>query len=114
MKIVFRNIGLILLLVSSLFSAILTDDLEVVSPTGMHPTPNSCEMGNFMPDSKCSITIRLIENSMGVSLIREHTKAGLVQLSQPIVIPRTSLVIIKSSAGNVPEGRIVKMNVTLE
>jgi|GEM_PF-544352 hypothetical protein len=114
MKIIFRNIGLILLLVSSLFSAILTEDLEVVSPTGLHPTPYSCEMRNFMPDSKCSITIRFIENSMGVSLIREHTKGGLVQLSQPLVVPRTSLVIVKSSSGDVPEGRIIKMNVTLE
>lgn len=114
MKIVFRNIGLILLLVSPLFSAMLTENLEVVSPTGMPPTHDYCEMGNFMPGSNCSITIRLIETSMGVSLIREHTKGGVVQLSQPLVIPKTSLVIIKSSSGNVPGGRIIKMNVILE
>ncbi len=114
MKIIFRNIGLILLLISPLFSALLTQDLKVISPTGIPLNQAAHEMGIFTTSSNHTITIRFIETSMGVFLVREYTGGGVVQLSRRPVNPKTSIVIIKSSSGNIPEGRIKKMNVILE
>jgi len=114
MKIIFRNIGLILFLVSPLFSALLTQDLEVISPTGMPLNYAVHELETFTVSSNQEITIRFIESSMGVFIVREPTRGGVVQMSRPIGNPRTSFVIFKSSSGNVSEGRIKKMNVILE
>jgi len=111
---VFKNIGLMLLLVSPLFSALLTDDLEVISPTGMPLSHDYSEPVYFTPSSSYSITIRFIETSMGILLVREHRKGGLVQQSHSIINPTTSLVIFKSSSGNVREEDITKKNVILE
>ena len=114
MKIIFRNIGLILFLVSPLFSALLTQDLEVISPTGMPLNYVAHELEIFTASPNHSITIRFIETSNGVFLVREHTKGGVIHVSLPTDIPKTSHVIFKYSSGNIPEGRVKKMNVTLE
>ena len=111
---IFRNITLMLLLASPLFSALLTDDLGVISPTGMPLTHDYSERVFFTPSSSFSITICLIETSMGVLLVREHTRGGIVQISHPIVNPDASLVIFKTSSGNICEEDIKKMNVILE
>ncbi|MBC8376776.1 MAG: hypothetical protein H8E26_12085 [FCB group bacterium] len=114
MKMIFRNIGLMLLLVSPLFSALLTDDLEVISPTGMPLFHDHSEQVFFRPSSSYSITIRFIETSMGILLVREHRKGGVVQQSHSIICPTTSIVIYNSSSGNVREEDITKKNVILE
>jgi len=114
MKMILRNIGLILLLVSPLFSALLTDDLEVVSPTGMPFYHDYNKPGVYTPNSSYTITFRFIETSMGVLLVREHSRGGVSQLSRPVENSKTSLVIFKSSSGQDSEGGIKKMNVILE
>ena len=114
MKMIFRNIGLMLLVVSPLFSALLTNDLEVISPTGIPLSRDYCKQMFFTPSSSYSITIRFIATPMGVLLVREHRKGGIVQQSHSIINPATSLVIFKSSSGNVHEEDITKKNVNLE
>ncbi len=114
MKMIIRNIGLILLIASPLFSALLTDDLEVISPTGIPLSNHHREHIIFTPGSSYSITIRFIETSVGILLVREHRKGGVVQHSQSILNPRTSLALFKSSSGNVCEEEITNKNVILE
>ena len=114
MKMIFRIISVMLLGVLPLFSALLTDDLEVISPTGMPLSLHYSEQVFFTPSSSYSITIRFIETSMGILLVREHRKGGVVQQSQSIINPMTSLVIFNSSSGNNCEDDITIKNVILE
>ena len=102
------------MLASSLFSALLTDDLEVISPTGMPLSYDNSEQVLFTPGSSYSITIRFMETSMGILLVREHRKGGIVQQSHAIINPPTSLVIYNPSSGNISEEDITKKNVILE
>ncbi|MBC8192060.1 MAG: hypothetical protein ISR87_11530 [Candidatus Marinimicrobia bacterium] len=113
MKMLIRSIGMILLVVSPLFSALLTDDLEVISPTGIPLSREYNEQVFFTPSSNYTITIRFMETSRGVLLVREYTKGGVVQLSHTIVNPGASLIIINSS-GRVREEDITNKNVILE
>jgi len=114
MKKGFRSIGLVLLLISPLFSALLTDNLEVVSPTGLHLTYDSNELVNCRSGINNTLTIRFIETPLGVSLVREYAKSGVVQVSRPISNPKATLIIIKFSSGEVSERRIMKTNVILK
>ncbi|MCF7825637.1 MAG: hypothetical protein K9M55_01175 [Candidatus Marinimicrobia bacterium] len=115
MKIILRNIGLICLLISPLFSALLTEDLQVISPTGMPPLiEENYDSGSLTECSNCSISIRFMETSLGIILIREHVKDGVVQVSQAIGNPGKNLIIIKSSSGSNPAAGILKINVNLE
>ena len=98
----------------TIVSALLTDDLEVISPTGMPLSHHYSEQVFFTPSSSYSITIRFIETSMGILLVREHRKGGVVQQSQSIINPMTSLVIFNSSSGNNCEDDITIKNVILE
>ena len=114
MKMVYRNIGLMFLMISPLFSALLTDDLEVISPTGIPLFHEYHEQVFFTSGSSYMITIRFVETSQGVLLVREYTRGGVVQLSHTIVTPGSSSLIINSFSGNVREGDIANKNVILE
>jgi len=115
MKIIFRNIGLIFLLISPLFSALLTEDLQVISPTGMSPLiDENFETGSLNACSNCSISIRFMETSLGIFLIREHVKDGVMQVSQARGTPGQKLVIVQFASGYNPAAGIVKANVNLE
>ena len=111
MKMVFRSIGMIVLLVSPSFSALLINDLEVVSPTGSH---EYSEPVLFKSGSNYTITSRLIETSMGVLLVREHTRGGFAQMSHPPSSPGTRRVVFNFSSGSVREENMSNKIVILE
>ncbi len=97
-----------------LFSALLTEDLEVISPTGIPLSHDYCEMESVTSGSNNLITTRLIETSMGVFLVREFSRGGVLLGSHSIVKPRDCLVIVKSSSRNICGGENMKLNVILE
>lgn len=114
MKMLFRGIGMMLIVASPLFSALLTDDLEVISPTGIPLSHEYHERVFFTSGSSYAITPRFIKTSMGVLLVREYTKGGVVQLSHIIVNPGASLVIFTPSSGLICEEDMTIKTVILE
>ena len=114
MKMIFRNIGLMLLGASPLFSALLTHDLEVISPTGIPLSHGYHERVLFTPGSSYAISIRLIETPLGVLLVREHTMGGVVQLSHAIFTPGANLIIFNPSSEIACEEDMMNKNVILE
>lgn len=116
MKILYRNIGLILILISPLFSALLTEDLQVVSPTGvpMHDKHSGLTTHLYQPAPV--ITLKLIETSDGVLLVREHSRRGVVQLSHPIWVEHDNnqTIIFRSSSRRKRTGESTTIDVILE
>ena len=108
--------GLILIMVAPGFSALLTDDLEVITPIGL-PLMHDCfELAYQMNRSNSVITLRLIETSNGFLLIREYSRSGVVQYSQPVLDAKINTCIIRcnASSGHAHEGELMKVNVVLE
>ncbi len=113
MKILIRVLGFIVL-TTPLFSALLTEDLEVVTPTGLPMEHASCEAAYFNSSSNYSITVRFVETPEGIFIVREHVKAGVVQLSHPYIKPKCNIIVLKSSSVEVVPGDVLKMNVNTE
>ena len=114
MKTMLQSIGIMLFLVSPSYSALMTDDLEVISPTGIPLSHEHCEQSLFSPSSSYTITIRLIETSRGVLLVREYTRGEVVQLSRSLDHSGTSTVAINSSSSVVCEKEMTILDVNLE
>lgn len=114
MKIMLRYISLGLILVSPLFSALLTDDLMVISPTGMpffHHQTGLCTCFS-KPDE--SITIRFIETSTGVLIVREFSNSGMSELINPRENLNTSIIIFNPASEQDSEEAFKLLNVNLE
>lgn len=111
---ILRTIGIMLLLVSPVFSALLTQDLEVISPTGIPLSHDYDEQAFFTPSSSYTFAIRFVQTSRGVLLVRDYTKGGVIQLSHTIVDPGTSVVIFNSSSSSNCEEHMTSKNINLE
>ena len=96
MKMTYRYIGFMLLLVSPLFSALLTEDHGVVSPTGIPLYHYDYEIVKHSCNSNHLIKIRFLESSKGIFLIREHTRGGVSLLSSPLSNAKVNLTITRS------------------
>ncbi len=116
MKIMLKIMGTILISISPLFSALLTEDLQVVIPIG-DPLVQNTSASSFQEDyDNTVITLRFIETQQGVFLVREHTRKGIVRLSQPTRAHKksNSIIIFNTSSDESHEGESVEVNVILE
>jgi hypothetical protein len=114
MKIIISSLTVILMLVSPLFSALLTHNLEVISPTGMPLPQYEKHACLYTPGSSSTISFCFVETSRGMLLVREYKRGGLVQFCSTLADPGVSQVFIKSSPARSFEGDIIKKNVILE
>ena len=108
-------LSLILMLVSPLFPALLTKDLQVIVPTGIphHESNHTAIQQVYLSTPR--ITLRVIETPGGVLLVREHSKAWTLHstLTGETTHERTKITVCCPSSGT-GEGKSLNINVTLE
>ncbi len=111
-----RYFSLMLMLVSPLFSALLTEDLQVVVPTGMPLLYESQSFTQQLPNSAPRITLRVIETSQGVMLVREYSKAWMTRNTHESenLEGRTRITVCCPSSGAETHGKSLNINVILE
>jgi|FLOH01.1.fsa_nt_gi hypothetical protein len=111
-----RYSSLILLLVSPLFSALLTDDLEVVVPTGLPGSHDLCLFSEFSGHTGPKITVRVIETPNGSMLLRQYSNQSFVPINLPDIYAKAKhkIIMINTPSALVCEGGKLNFNVILE
>jgi len=116
MKRTLRYSSLILLLVSPLFSALLTDDLEVVVPTGLPSSNDLCFFSEFTDHTDSKITLLLIGTPNGSMLVRQYSNQSLIpiNLSDLDAKAHKKIIAINTPLTLEGPGGKLKINVILE
>ncbi len=106
---------LILILISPLFSALLTDDLEVVVPTGLPSTYTLSSTSEFAGPS-WNITLLVIKTPNGSVMVRQVARQSYVQINLPVDDGKAidKIIVINTPLSVRDGGGKLKINVILE
>ncbi|NQV50890.1 MAG: hypothetical protein HQ507_10345 [Candidatus Marinimicrobia bacterium] len=107
---------LILILISPLFSALLTDNLEVVVPTGLPSTYTLSSTSEFSGPSCPKITLLVIETPNGSVVLRQVARQSYVPINLPVNDGEAigKIIVINTPLATMGEGGKLKINVILE
>ena len=83
MKNILGYILVFILLVTPLYPALLTKDLRIVIPTSDPVLQERCETPYQNCQAAPGITLRVIKNGQGISLVREQTKSWITISTLP-------------------------------
>jgi len=114
MKLIITTLSILLILASPIFSALLTEDLQVITPTGQpwHSEHQTSEC--WVSSASNATTLRIIESGEGVIFVREYGGPGAKRFSQPVYLSKRKPLLTRFSTSNRDLELIKKTKVTLE